>query len=83
MMIAGFAADHGLARIQVVTSAFHMARCALIFGCVAPEFDIVFHAAPDPADVEPLAAHETRARAIILAQGGVRFGARLYALPSL
>ncbi len=81
MMITRFAAERGLPRFGVVTSAFHTERCRLIFSCLAPGHDIVFHAAEDPVEVAALAAHEDRARALILAQGGVILGSRLHALP--
>lgn len=82
IMILRFAAEHGLPRFGVVTSAFHMERGQLIFSCLAPPgHDIVFHAAEDPVEVAALAAHEDRARALILAQGGVMVGSRLHALP--
>ena len=81
MMITRFAAERGLTRFGVVTSSFHLERCRLIFGCVAPDLDIAFHAAEDPDDAAALAAHEARARALILGQGGVTWGSRFYAPP--
>lgn len=81
MMIAAFAAERGLRRLAVVTSAFHVARCRLIFSCAMPGHDIVFHAAQDPTDIAPLVAHEEAARARILAQGGILWRSRLLASP--
>ena len=81
MMIVAFATRRALASFEVVTSAFHLARCGLIFGCVAPEHDVIFHAAQDPPDVAALERHEERARAILRAQGGVIWNSRLFGLP--
>lgn len=83
MMIAAYAAEHRLRRFQVVTSSFHLARCRMIFACVAADLAIDFHPAEDPAEIEAYVAHEARARARIVDQGGVIWGGRLFPSPRL
>lgn len=80
--IAAYAAERALEDWSVLTSAFHLPRCRLVFDCVAPDRLVAFHAARDPPTLATsILAHEAAAQDAIRARGGVTYGARFFALP--
>ncbi|QLC24284.1 YdcF family protein [Parasphingopyxis algicola] len=78
-MIARYTADHGCSACSVVTSAFHIERCTLLFGCLAPFLTVQFLSANNPPDLgEEATIHEQKAIAQLLSQGGVLHNDKLF-----
>ena len=78
LSIESFVEAKGLSAFEVITSAFHVARCHFIFDCVFTSARVALHSAADPADLMPsVVEHEARALADLVAQGGVMVGTHL------
>ena len=76
--VVAFTQKYGLGQFEIITSAFHVARCNFIFKCVVHDFTVKIHAAVDPEDLTAeKIMHETAALDQLLTQGGVMVGSRL------
>jgi uncharacterized SAM-binding protein YcdF (DUF218 family) len=79
LTIAEVAQRLKLASFEIVTSAFHLARCQFVFSCICADYQLALHAAADPTDIDPeLLEHEIRAMATLKEQNGVMVHGRLF-----
>lgn len=82
-MVATFLDDADTSRATVLTSRFHIERCAMIFSCIAPRHSFLFICAPDPSDIDPaLITHERSSLAAMRARGGIDYNGRHYPIPA-
>jgi len=74
VLIGEIVTSEHIATCFIITSAFHVSRCRVIFDCVLPECSVVFVAAQDPdglpADV---IEHEKTSIEKIIHAGGIRW----------
>jgi len=83
VMIAKYISDHGQRTCSVVTSVFHLERCALLFDCLAPSLAVKLLGANNPPGLGiEVTNHEKKAIAQLLSQGGVLYDDKLFPMPS-
>lgn len=79
ILIKDFISRYSISEVTVVTSAFHIDRCRVIFECVMPDCRFAFLAARNPSRMDSsTSSHERTAIAAIEAQGGVEYEGQLF-----